>query len=341
METPLKMTHPQITHPILGIDIAKLTFDACLIRPDGSLRHRTRFANSPAGFTQLAAWLTKHCAATTHACLEATSTYADALARDLHERGHRVSVVNPSRIHDFGKSRLSRTKTDKADAQLIARFCHTQAPERWTPPAPEISELQALIRHLEVLEAARQQHANQLQTATTPSVRDSLTRLINHLESQVVEVEAALQQHINRHPDLRADVALLVSIPGIGERTAARLLAEIVQLKNYESARQVAAYAGVSPQLRESGTSVHGKPRLSKTGNARVRRAVYLPAVVAKRYNPLIKALCERLAARGKPPMVQIGAAMRKLLHLAYGVLKSRQPFDPNYGRPQPQPDAA
>lgn len=336
MEIDFKMTHY-----ILGIDIAKQTFDACLIRPDGSLRHRTGFANSPTGFAHLAAWLTKHGAATTHACMEATSTYADALARDLHERAHQVSVVNPARIHDFGKSRLSRTKTDKADAELIARFCHTQAPPLWTPPLPEITELQGLIRHLETLEAARQQHANQLATATTPLVRDSLTQLINHLAGQLVEVEAALKAHIARHPDLRSDVALLISIPGIGERTAARLLAEIAHLKSYESARQVAAYAGVSPRQRESGTSVRGKTRLSKTGNARVRRAVYLPAVVAKRYNPIIKALCERLAARGKPPMVQIGAAMRKLLHLAYGVLKSRKPFDPNYGRPQQQPHAA
>jgi len=330
-----------MTHAVLGIDIAKLTFDACLIRPDGSLRHRTRFANSPAGFTELAAWLKKHHVTTTHACLEATSTYADALARDLLERAHRVSVVNPARIHDFGKSRLTRTKTDKADAALIARFCLTQTPPAWTPPLPEITELQGLIRHLETLEAARQQHANQLATATTQIVRDSLTALIRHLEGQVVEVEAAITEHIARHPDLRADVALLVSIPGIGERTAARLLAEIIHLKSYASARQVAAYAGVSPQQRESGTSVRGKTQLSKTGNARVRRAVYLPAVVAKRYNPLIKALCERLAERGKPPMVQIGAAMRKLLHLAYGVLKSRKPFDPNYGRPQQQPHAA
>ncbi len=320
-----------MTHFVLGIDIAKLTFDACLIRPDGSVRHRTRFANAPAGFAHLAAWLEKHHAATTHTCLEATSTYADALARDLHERGHVVSVVNPARIHDFGKSRLTRTKTDKADAELIARFCLAQAPAAWTPPAPEITELQALVRHVEVLEAARQQHANQLETATLASVRDSLQSLISHLEGQLVEVEAALKEHLKGHPALRADAALLVSIPGIGERTAARLLAEVVQLKEYASARQAAAYAGLSPQQRESGTSVRGRTRLSKTGNARVRKALYLPAVVAKRYNPVVTALCARLAERGKPPMVQVGAAMRKLLHLAYGVLKSRKPFDPNY----------
>ncbi len=230
-----------MTHPVLGIDIAKLTFDACLIRPDGSLRHRQRFPNSATGFAQLAQWLAKHLATTDglHACLEATSTYANALARHLHDAPHHVSLVNPARIHDYGKSRLTRTKTDKTDAELIARFCLTQVPAGWTPPAPDISELQALVRHFEVLAAARQQHLNQLETATSALVRDSLATLIEHLERQLAEVEAAIQRHIEQHPGLRADAALLVSIPGVGARTAARLLAEVVQLKEFKPSVQL------------------------------------------------------------------------------------------------------
>jgi transposase len=122
-------------------------------------------------------------------------------------------------------------------------------------------------------------------------------------------------------------------MPGIGEATAAKLLAEIVDVNQYRSARQVAAFAGLVPKHRESGSSVRGKPRLCKVGTARLRKALYFPAIVATQHNPIIKAVSERLRERGKCPMLIVGAAMRKLIHIAYGVLKSGKPFDPNYGK--------
>jgi len=136
--------------PALGIDIAKLKFNVCLINSDGKLKHKV-FANTEAGFQQLKAWLAKQKAARVQACLEATGTYGEALALFLHQAGHTVSVINPAAIKAFAGAQLSRTKTDKVDAELIARFCFTQHPPVWTPSAPEIRALQALVRRLEAL----------------------------------------------------------------------------------------------------------------------------------------------------------------------------------------------
>ncbi|MEG4271724.1 MULTISPECIES: transposase [unclassified Microcoleus] len=123
----------------------------------------------------------------------------------------------------------------------------------------------------------------------------------------------------------------MTSIPGIGDLTASVLLAEIGEVSDYNKARQLAAYAGLTPSERTSGTSVKGKTRLSCTGNVRLRKALYMPAVVAMPRNPLLKAMSERLLSWGKVKMQVIGELMRKLVHLAFGILKSQKPFDPNY----------
>jgi transposase len=163
---------------------------------------------------------------------------------------------------------------------------------------------------------------------STPEVRDSIERLINHLEEQLKRTEKLIQKHINNHPQLKADRDLLLSIPRLGEATIARLMSEI-NFHQYESARQVAAFAGLVPRLRESGKSVRGRARLSKTGTPRIRHSLYFPAMTALRCNPLIKEWAAGLSERGKCKMQIIGAVMRKLLHLAYGVLKSGKPYDP------------
>jgi transposase len=314
----------------LGIDVAKRTFDVALLDETGKLRHK-QFPNRVEGFTALMTWLTKQGAMELHACLEATGTYSYALAQHLYEAGHRVSVVNPLRVHAFAKSQLSRNKTDKADASLIARFCQSQQPELWTPTPPQLRELQALVRHLDSLLETRQQQSNRLEVQSTASVQHSLEALITYLDSEIERIKQEIQDHIGRYPDLQQQQKLLTSIPGIGDLTAAKLLAEVEHLSSYKSARQAAAYAGLTPRQHQSGSSVRGQTRLSKTGNARVRKALYLPAVVAMRFNPVIRALCQRLRKRHKNSMVIVGAAMRKLLHLAYGVLKTRRPFDPQH----------
>jgi transposase len=317
-----------MTTPPLGIDISKRKFDVCLVRDGGKLRHRV-FPNTPAGFAQLSAWLSRHGVERAHACLEATGTYGEALATHLHDAGHTVSIVNPAAIKAYAQSRLSRATTDKADATLIAQFCSERRPPEWQPLPAEIRELQALVRRLDSLGEMRQMEANRLEVATTEAVRRSLAEHLAFLDEEIAGTERLIRSHIGGNPGLRKRRDLLLSIPGIGDTTAAKLLGEILDVKRYESARQLAAFAGLAPRLHESGSSVRRRARLSKAGAPRLRKALYFPAVVAIRHNPYVKDLSERLRARGKCPMQVIGAAMRKLVHIAYGVLKSGRPFDP------------
>lgn len=320
----------------LGIDVSKATLDVALLPTQSAAKARHKvFANTAAGHGQLLNWLAAHGAEQVHVTLEATGSYADAVALALHEAGHRVSLVNPALVRAFGHSQLKRTKTDKADAQLIARFCAMHQPTLWAPPEPELRILQALVRRLEALHEMKQMEQNRLDALLTgvscEIVCASLRDHIAYLEQQLQGTRQQIQEHLQAHPILQEQARLLSSIPGIGETTAAVLLAEIGDTKQFQSARQVTAFAGLVPRLRESGSSVRGKPRLSKVGSPRLRKALYFPALAALRWNPLIKALGQRLEAKGKPKMLILGAAMRKLLHIAFGVLKSGKPFDANF----------
>jgi len=322
-----------MTLPPLGLDIAKLKFNACLLRADGKLRHKV-FANNPSGFSQLSDWLAGQGVERVHACLEATGTYGDALATYLHEQGHTVSVVNPAAIKAYAQSHLSRTKNDRVDAALIAGFCAERRPPAWQPPAPELRELQALVRRLESLVEMRTMEENRLSSGiAVEAVRNSVEEMLAHLSEQIEKTEALIRSHIDFHPGLRHQRELLDSIPGVGETTAAVLLAEVPDIKQYRSAREVAAFAGLVPRERQSGSSVRGRVRLSKIGNSRLRKALYFPAVTALRCSPFFQAWAEGLRQRGKSKMAVIGAAMRKLVHLAYGVLKTGKPFDPEWAK--------
>lgn len=316
----------------LGIDVSKATLDVVLLPSAVALKGRHRvFDNTSSGHEQLVSWLHSYGEVSMRVCLEATGTYAHPVARVLHESGYGVSLVNPAQIHAFAKSQLKRAKTDKADALLIARFCALHQPPLWIPPPVEVEALQALSRRLEALEEMKRMEENRLESAKDEVVRASLLDHIHYLENRITATKAQIQQHIASHPQLREQSALLCSIPGIAAATAALVLAEMGQAECFAGARQVAAFAGLAPQLHQSGKSVRGQSRLCKVGSARLRKALYFPAMCALRYNPLIQALAGRLTAAGKPKMLILGAAMRKLLCLAYGVLKSKRPFDPNF----------
>jgi len=319
-----------MTLPTLGLDIAKAKFDAALLYKD-QLKQRT-FPNDATGFRQLATWLTKAQATQVHACMEATGTYGEALAQFLYEAKHTVSVVNPVMVKGFAHSELLRTKTDKTDAALLARFCLKQNPRAWSPPLPEVRELQALLRRLESLNHMHQMETNRVSSGiASPIVEGSVQSTLEFLEQEIRKIKKHIHDHIEQHPELKRQRDLLVSIPGIGEQTAAMLLAEFRDILNFESAREMAAFAGLTPKHRQSGSSVHGKSRLDKMGAAHIRKALYMPAIVALRYNAVIQVFGERLRAAGKHSLVIIAAAMRKLIHLAYGVLKSGQAFDPDW----------
>jgi transposase len=279
-----------MTQPVLGIDISKLKFNVCLIQPSGKLKHKL-FPNTSIGFGQLKEWLSKRDIEHVHACLEATGTYGESLALFLHEAGHTVSVINPAAVKAFAQSRLSRTKTDRVDAELIARFCQAQAPPAWTPLPTEVRELQALVRRLESLIEMRVAEENRLSSGiTVEAVRQSVQEHLAYLTEQIKYTEELIRQHINNHPGLKRQSELLDSIPGIAETTAALLLSEITDITQYRSARQVAAYAGLVPRERQSGSSLRGRARLSKIGNARLRKALYFPAITALRCSPFFQA---------------------------------------------------
>jgi transposase len=315
---------------ILGNDVSKATFDATLIDELGQ-QHHQQFTNDKAGFKQLQKWLKQHQIKQLHACLEATNIYWEQLAEYLYQQGYTVSVVNPARIKGFAQSQLRRNKTDKQDSQVIAQFCARTQPKAWQPPSPEQRKLRALVRHLQNLKRSLIQHTNRLKTCQDAEVRHSLELIIETFKAQIAQTEAQIQAFIDQSPDLKEKQELLISIKGIGPKTANHLLAEMYDLDQYDSARAAAADAGLTPAHYQSGTSVKQRPKLSKVGKVAVRGALYLPAIAALQHNPLLQDLQVRLSAAGKHPQVIIGAAMRKLLHLAYGVLKHRQPFDPAY----------
>jgi transposase len=317
-----------MSQAILGIDIAKRSYEMTLLQ-DGHRYHRT-FRNHPDEFGALDKWLQKHRVERAAACMEATGTYWEGVAYHLYQQGHRVSVVNPARICAYARSKLVRNKTDRLDGDLIADFCATQQPSPWTPPPAEVQELKALVRHLEDLQQMHTQESNRLTSGvSSPTVRQTLEAHLAFLAEQISSVQAQIEAHIQQQETLRPLQELLVSIPGIGKLTAAKLLSENIQA--FSSTRALVAYAGLSPQLRESGTSVHGRPRLSKIGSRTLRTALYFPAISARRHNPLVRALCDRLEEKHKHKRVILGAAMRKLLCLALGVLKSGIPFREDY----------
>lgn len=315
---------------VVGIDVAKRKFDlAWLQAGSGKLRSKV-FDNAPAGFKQLLEWLKKQgiTPADCHVAMEATSQYYEALAFVLHDAGYRVSVVNPLRIKAFGESLLRRQKTDRADAELIARFCVQSQPEQWIPVPAEVRELQRLLARLEAVQQMHVQEQNRRHEAQGIAL-ESVERMIESLKAEEERLKRMIKDHIDRHPGLRDQKELLCSIPGVGDQLSSYFLAWL-RPERFESVRQAVAFIGLSPRHHESGDSVRGTSRLSKLGHARLRKILYLPAMAAIRCNPAAKAMADRLRAVGKRPKVAVVAVMRKLVHWMMGVLKSGSPFDPN-----------
>jgi len=311
---------------ILGIDVAKLKLDVALLLPDGKFRSEV-IPNTAEGFEKLAAWLERHDAAQVHACMEATGIYWEAAAAFLAEQGHAVSVVNPAQISAFGSAALSRTKTDRKDARLIARFCAERRPSLWDPPPPELAELRALVTRRDALERMRTQEMNRLHVSC-PEVRTGIERHLAFLEREINDIDSEIQQKTDGDTRLKKQRELLDSVPGLGVKTIPVLLS-FFSGKRFASSRQAAAYAGLDPRQHESGSSVRRKPRISKMGHSFLRKALYMPAMVAVTRTEWGKAFKARLSANGKPPMVIICAMMRKLVHVAVGILKSGKMFDP------------
>lgn len=318
----------------VGADVSKKKLDVVVL-VNGKGKSKV-VSNTPEGYTELVGWLVKQKVSldTVHVCMEATGVYSEPFALWLHDSGVKVSVVNPGSIKGFGQAENIRNKTDQIDAGLIARFCLAQCPPEWVPPPKEQRQLRAWSDRLLALKDIRQQEKNRIEAhdfVGQPELVESIEEHVQWLDEKISQLEKDIDDHIDRHPGLKHDADLMKTIPGVGTVTVAKLLGHLGDIRRFDSAKALAAFIGVSPKQKSSGTSVRGRTSMSRIGNSTLRSALYMPGTVAKRFNPLLKAFADRLGATGMAKKAVTGAVMRKLVHLIYGVVCSGKPFDPNF----------
>lgn len=321
----------------LGMDVAKAKLDCCLLLDEASSKRKTKVVkNTQSGIIDLLAWVAKQNVSpeALHIVMEATGIYHEHAAMALADAGVMVSIINPAQVKDFGRGLAVRTKTDGVDSVVLARYGALLKPKAWVPPTPEARVLQALLVRREALvqDLHRERNRQEKVVATdTPAlIHKSLEEGIAFLAKQLDQIQKDIDAHIDKYADLQKDRALLQSIPAVGPQVGSNLLS-VMRNHDFGSAEQLAAYLGLVPVERKSGSSVLGRARMSKAGPARIRAVLYMAAVVGTRCNPHVKAVYERLLARGKSKMSSLGAAMRKLVHLCFGVLKTQQPYQHNY----------
>lgn len=343
----------------LGIDVSKAKLDCALLREASSGKRQDKtFSNDAAGVKALLAWLDSKLNETTsakaakaangkeakegnvgkarvHVLMEPTGVYHERAALWLFEAGLTVSLVNPARLRSYAVAIGVVSKNDRLDSAVLARYGAAEAPEPWQPPTLAAQTLNALLARREALCQDIQREQNRREKThfalhTPVTVADSIAQTLVFLERQLTALEAQIDQHIDRDPTLKHNDELLRSIKGVGPRVAQRMNA-LMSSHRFKSAEALAAYIGLTPCERQSGSSVRGKTRLSKRGPAHLRHLLFMPAVVAKTHNPHVRAIYERLIARGKPKMSALGAAMRKLVHLCFGVLHSGKPYSTDW----------
>lgn len=316
----------------IGIDVSKATLHACLWRESGKHKDKV-FDNTEDGHHKLLRWAQFLAGQQTlFFCMEATGAYSTLVAQFLADQEQAVSIVNPARIKYAGFAYGAGNKNDKADARTIAAFAKKEQPALWQGATPEARLLRALVRRRHDVLGLVVAEKNRLQEPALPAtIATSLQKSVAFLEAELADLEAQIHQHIEQHPDLKQKRELLESIPGIGQTTAAELLAELPDVSAFSNAQAMAAYAGLNPRQYQSGSSVQRPTRLSKRGRGALRALVYLPAMTAIQHNPLIRPFYQRLVERGLCKMAALAAAMRKLLLLCYGVLKNGKKFDPEF----------
>ena len=322
---------------IIGIDVSKDKLDCAWPREEEKLKTKV-FSNTIAGWKELIDWSLKNTGLEIeqlHFVMEATGIYHEQLATSLYDAGAKISVVNPAQVKFYAQGHGVRTKNDKKDSVVLARYGLKENPKLWQPEAFEIRTLKALIARLDGLEKDLQREKNRQEKALISKAPEevliSLSQLIELLETEQQRLDNLIEEHINKHEKLKENKALLESIPGVGKVIATRMLM-VIGSRQFESASQCSAYLGLVPVQHESGSSIKGRSRLSKAGNPVIRAKLYMAAVVATRYNPDIKAQYERLTSKGKSKMSALGAAMRKLVQICFGVLKHQQPYQPQVG---------
>ncbi len=325
---------------VIGIDVSKDKLDVLWLRDVVSGKVKTKIhRNTAAGHKMLIKWIVKSTGQAiehSHCLMEATGIYHEALAYALHTAGAEVSLVNPAKVRDYARSLGVRTKTDKKDSWVIAHYGATQQVRRWQPEPEAVRTLKALINRLMMIEKDRQREANRLehipQTGASETVAQSIHTVMAQLDAEKQRLEKSINEHIDQNPSLKNDRELLISIPGVGP-VVSRLMLAVLHSRDFAKATQCAAYLGLNPIHNESGTSVRGAAHISKAGNARARAKLYMAAIVCIQYNPDISDHYQRLLKNGKSKKSALCAAMRKLVHICFGVLKHQQPYQSRTGK--------
>ena len=291
------------------------------------------FDNDAGGHKRLISWATRR-GATARFCIEATGVYSFNLAMALHlNRRTQVMVVNPRAIKSFGQALMQRAKTDLVDAEIILAFVERMAFQLWQPPSDEVLQLQSLSRRIEQLKVMLNQelnrrHACRYRSTIAERVLQDLDVNIRHLRRRIARLETQAVSLIASTPQLHNAFQRLTSIKGVAAVSAMRILAELLTLPPGLHPAQWVAQAGLDPRPRESGSSVNARRFISRAGNRHLRHALYMPALVALRHEPHVKAFYQKLLAAGKRPMQNVVAVMRKLLRSIWGMLKYNQDFE-------------
>jgi transposase len=308
--------------------VSKATLDANCAR--GQRKQARIFANNPDGWKQVLSWLKALGGKQAHVCMEATGRYSLGVALALHDAGHVVSIVNPAQIRDFARTKLGRNKTDKVDAALIREYAGLFKPGPWAPPSAAMRRLCELQTVRAGIVSSRAEWKNRIGSGLTDGIATTLAAAtIEHFTTQLEAIDKAIKETIDQDVELRGRRELLLSVIGVGETLAALLLTEMPEPGVLRRSGELVAYAGLNPSHHRSGSSIDRPTRISKIGNATLRSSLYMPALSAMRFNPAIAALVSRLknAGRLKPKQIVV-AAMRKLLVICFGVLKTGKPFD-------------
>lgn len=317
-----------MSNTTLGIDVSKLELSVALL--EANKPTKAKFSNDIAGFKKLDKWLNKKQIGKIKICMEATGYYSHKVSEFFYTQGYPVYVVNPFCIKSFASGKLARNKTDEADALIIAEYIRVNEARLYKPMPKINSKIRALDKALEALKLYKVQAKNQLSSAEhLPKEAVKIWKnTVDHFDKEIAKLESAIEELILSDKNLKEDYENLQSIPGINSTTATTILSLIPNVSDFKTARQLAAFAGLTPRQKSSGASVRGKTRLSKIGSVRLRKSLFFPAMSAKIHNAIVKEFCDNLLKRSKSKMVVIGAAMRKLMHIIFAVLKNKTVFD-------------
>ena len=330
-----------------GIDVSKDVFDISIVfehqhHPETPLVDvpAETFMRTASGVRQALKWLdiqlgkADESGKPIRAVMEATGKYSlELTALLVHERPDlRPAIINPKRGHDFIESLGVRGKTDSMDARGLGFYGVERRPAEYEPQAPDLAELREMNRFRDFLVAQKVAQDNRMDDVNQcKEVQKIARRRKAQIERDIKKIEAEMKALVSCSPDLKRDVYLLTTIPGIAFLSACTILAELGDLRRFERSRQATAFAGMCPKEYQSGSSIHRKTRLSKVGNARVRQSLYMSAITAAR---VAGPLCDdynRKLREGKERMVAPGMVMRKLLVMMRAILISGLPYDKNY----------